>query len=99
MYKLGEAPSPRADVVQLADFLEVECLRQTDRNASIQDVLSDIGRLSDDFETEAAESDADRDSLVAAVLAELVERQEDSGLGTHRYAFDIDTTRAVLHFR
>ena len=36
MFKIGETPPFEANPIEHADFLELECLRQSDRSASGQ---------------------------------------------------------------
>lgn len=87
---LGQTPSPWAPSTDWADFLEVECLRQSDRNASSGDLLAALSRIDDDAPEERAFTDSQSETLVAETFAELSERARHSGTGTHCYPFRID---------
>jgi hypothetical protein len=96
MYKLGQVPSLRAGIEELADYVEVECLRQTDRNASIEDVLRSAGRVAEDLEDDREQQDIRSDTVAVSIAEELVSRVRDAGLGLYRYPFRFDGGRYVL---
>jgi hypothetical protein len=98
MFRLGQTPSPRANAVELADYVEIECLRQSDRNASIEDLLRDIGRISEDSESDREAADAEVDDIVLAVGKELADRAGGTGPDRrpYRYPFSLDPRAEVL---
>src|SRR5205823_19035 len=57
MFKIGQAPTPRADSVEHADYLEIECLRRSDARVSGADLAAALGRLDDDLLEEKPKSD------------------------------------------
>lgn len=92
------APSVKADPVEHADYLEIDCLRQSDRNASAADLTAALGRVSDDLPEERPETDSRMEALVEAAFAELAERARHCGTGRHRYPFRVSEDDKLLEF-
>jgi len=61
MFKIGEVPSLQAGPIEHADFVELECLRQSDRNASGNDLAAALGRVDDDLPEDRGKSDPTRE--------------------------------------
>jgi hypothetical protein len=98
MFKIGETPSMSADPIEHADYLEIECLRQSDRNASGADLISALGRVADDLPEDRPMADEKAEHIIEAVFEELAERIANSGVGAYRYPFAIDKSSRLLQF-
>lgn len=98
MFKIGETPSMSADPIEHADYLEIECLRQSDRNASGADLIAALGRVADDLPEERAKADERAEEIIEATFNELRERRKHSGKGAYRYPFKIDKSERLLRF-
>ena len=79
MFKIGEVPSLQAGPIEHADFLELECLRQSDRNASGSDLAAALGRVDDDLPEDRARSDTRMENMVDEAFSELGYRAQQSG--------------------
>ena len=99
MFKLGNVPSPSADSLEHADFLEIECLRQSDNNASAADLAAAFGRLSDDVPEDKADSDFVAENTVQEAFSELADRSTHSGCSKHRYPFKVSGDSPLLKLR
>lgn len=98
MFKIGEVPSLQAGPIEHADFLEIECLRQSDRNASGNDLAAALGRVDDDLPEDRPESDTRMENIVDEALAELSYRAQQSGVGPHVYPFAVHEDTRLLEF-
>lgn len=49
-YKIGDVPSVNASKVEIADFLEIECLANDSKELSLVDISSLVGIASDEYE-------------------------------------------------
>lgn len=98
MFKIGEAPSLQAGPVEHADFLELECLRQSDRNASGSDLAAALGRVDDDLPEERSRSDVRMENIAEEAFSELVYREQQSGGGPHVYPFSVTESAKLLQF-
>src|SRR5262245_14542454 len=98
MFKIGETPSMSADPIEHADFLELECMRQSDRNASGADLIAALGRLADDPPEERGTADERAEQIIEAAFDELSERKRHCGTGAYRYPFKIDKSERLLKF-
>ena len=98
MFKMGEVPSPRAAAVEHADYLELECLRKGDKEASGADLAAALGRLDDDVLDEKAIADIRMEATVESAFAELLERYEHSGSGEYKYPFSVTEDASLLKF-
>lgn len=56
-YKLGSIPSESASTCEIADFLEVECLKSDTSSVSIVEAANKLGILTDDNEDDIEDSD------------------------------------------
>ena len=98
MFKLGDAPLPTADPIDHADFLEIECLRQSDRNASGGDLSAVFSRINDDLPEDRTEADLDSENAVREAFSELADRVVHSGRRRHRYPYRIGRNADLLKF-
>jgi hypothetical protein len=98
MFKIGEVPSVQAGPVEHADFLEIECLRQSDRNASGGDLAAALGRLDDDAPEDRGESDTRMENILDEAYSELGCRAQHSGRSSHSYPFRVDEQARLLEF-
>jgi hypothetical protein len=96
MFKIGEAPSLQAGPVEHADFLELECLRQSDRNASGSDLAAALGRVDDDLPEDRPRSDTRMENVVDDAFSELDYRAQQSGGGPHVYPFSVSESARLL---
>ncbi|MFO0797091.1 MAG: hypothetical protein U0804_06405 [Gemmataceae bacterium] len=99
MFKIGETPNPTAHPNDHADFIELECLRQTDGNASGGDLTAAIKRLEDDDPERRATSDVRHESIVDAAFTELRNRATYSGSGYYRYPFRVSEDDQLLELK
>ena len=98
MFKLGSAPLQSADPIDHADYLELECLRQSDRNASGGDLAAIFSRLSDDLPEERPDSDIDSENAILEAFSELSDRIVHSGKTKHRYPYRLNRCADLLKF-
>jgi len=98
MFKIGRVPSLQAGPIEHADFLELECLRQSDRNASGGDLAAALGRVDDDLPEERDESDIHTENYVRETFEELEYRSEHCGIGPHPYPFKVYGDSLFLEF-
>lgn len=99
MFKIGETPSVTAHPIEHADYLEFECLRQTDGNASGGDLIAALKRIDDDLPDRRATSDERYESIADAAFAELKSRSEHCGVGYYPYPFKVSEDSQLLEFR
>ena len=90
MYKLYSLPSPRAEINELADFAEIECLRKG--QVSRREVTAALGRLEDDI-YEGDHIDDPLESELEDVFSELDQRKK---FCNNCYPFLLDDTGQVL---
>lgn len=74
MFKLPEAPSPRASAHELADFAEWVCWR--DDTSSMTQLLRDLGRLSENDYTDGVPEEEPIDRVVEEAFSEIERRKE-----------------------
>src|SRR3954453_15848997 len=98
MSRIGDVPSVQAGPIEHADFLELECLRQSDRNASGGDLAAALGRVDDDLPEERGESDTRMENAVQEAFAELGYRAHHSGSGPYIYPFSVNEATQFLEF-
>jgi hypothetical protein len=96
---LGHTPSARANQVEWADFLEIQCLFQSDRNASSGDLLAALSRIDDDILEERGRVDGRFDGLVFDTFTELRARSEHCGRGVYKYPFRVDEEGQFIELR
>ncbi len=89
MFKLGQAPMHTDDPIHHADYIEIECLRQSDRNYSGGDLSAVFSRLNDDLPENRRDEDLDTENAVREAFSELADRIEHSGKRKHRYPYKI----------
>lgn len=94
MSTFPKIPKPHIDNVSaIADFAEIYCLQQSDRNISITDVASAISLSRD-------EDEDDRIQLsVVDAFGELEERLQNCGENDGRYPFSISSRGELLQFK
>jgi hypothetical protein len=98
MFKIGEVPSLQAGPIEQADFLELECLRQSDRNASGSDLAAAPGRVDDDLPEDRVQSDMRMENIAEEAFSELGYRAQQSGPGPHVCPFSVDEATRLLEF-
>ena len=98
MFKIGETPTLTAHPTDHADYLEIECLRQSDGNASGQDLIAALKKLADDAMEDRNTSDDRFENIVTAAFAELKCRAAHSGRGYYRYPFRVSEDDQLLDF-
>lgn len=82
-YKLGTPPSPRPSLNELADFIEVECLRSSSHSFSVTEVAQQLGLVDD----ESTPEDEECESLeqIRAALSLIEDRRRNAN---NRYPFN-----------
>jgi hypothetical protein len=98
MFKIGATPPLGAGAVEHADFLELECLRQSDRNASGEDLKAALSRIDDDMPQDRPISDQRLENIVEETFIELAARATHGGQGPHQYPFEVDEQGKLLKF-
>ena len=80
-YKLNNLPSPRATIAELADFVEIECLKSASKSYTLESATRTLGILSD--ENEASSLSDDEDDILhekmIAVSREIENRIQHTG--------------------
>jgi hypothetical protein len=97
-FKICEVPSPNADPVEHADYLELECLRQSDRNASGGGLAAALSRIDDDLPEDRHDADERMEAIVEGAFDELENRSEHSGDGPYKYPFKVDAKDKLLEY-
>lgn len=98
MFKIGRVPSIQAGPIEHADYLELECLRQSDRNASGGDIAAALGRVDDDLPENRDGSDVQTENFVQEAFGELEYRVQHCGSGPHPYPFTVNGKGLLLEF-
>jgi hypothetical protein len=92
MFKLPDAPSPRAGTSELADFVEWSAWREG--TVSIRDVLAALGRMEDNEYNIGCDDDEDETAnLLDEVFNEIERRSSSCGNG---YPFTLHRSGTVL---
>lgn len=99
MFKIGETPSVTAHPIEHADYLEFECLRQSDGNASGADLIAALKRIDDDLPEKRATSDERYEAIVDAAFTELKHRSEHCGNSHYTYPFKVSDDHQLLDFK
>ncbi len=92
-YTLSDAPSPRADIIELADFWEVECLKKQDFSISVLDMGKMLGIIDDVQEEDDEIEDFKLEGKLQEVTDE-IERRVKSCNG--KYPFKLINLDYVL---
>ena len=69
-YKLSSDITPQANVVEVADFWEMECLRKADFSASIMDIKKTMGIMDDEQEDDDPEQEIQLENFYTDVVRE-----------------------------
>lgn len=78
MYKLGNIPSIKDDISEIADFIEIKCLFSEEGVFSIESARSALSVESDELYFEGIDDDDDRTyNRLMEVFAELKQRKKD----------------------
>lgn len=78
MYKLGNIPSIKDDISEIADFIEIKCLFSEEGVFSIESARSTLSVESDELFFEGIDDDDDRTyNRLMEVFAELKQRKKD----------------------
>ena len=92
-YKLASGLSPQPNVVELADFWEIECLRRVDHTVSILDISQSRGIADDVQEGDAEEHDMELENEQVNVIEEVRRRINSSN---DKYPFKLDDDSYIL---
>ena len=88
MYKLGNIPSIKDDISEIADFIEIKCLFSDEGLYSIESAKSALSVESDELHFEGIDDDDDKIyNRLMEVFAELKQRKRDCN---NFYPFNID---------
>ena len=92
MFKLPHAPSPKADVHELADFAEITCLRTG--TVSKREIVADLGRVDDNDNNIGCDDNEDENSdALDEVMLEIDRRDKACRNG---YPFKLELAGTVL---
>ncbi len=91
MYKLYEAPSSTAKINELADFVEVECIRND--QTSKRELLAALGRMEDTDYTDGVPIDDPLEDTLNDVYNELEKRKSNCN---NSYPFHLDLQGHVV---
>lgn len=92
MFKLPNPPSPKADVHELADFIELICWDRG--SASKREVVAYLGQVDDnDYNIGCDDDDDENSDLLDEVMNEIERREYACGSG---YPFQLDLEGTVL---
>jgi len=92
-FTLTDGISPRPDIVEMADFWEVECLKKVDLSASLLDVSKSLG-ISDDIQEDEAENEEEELEEKQQELVDEIERRIKSCSG--KYPFKLSNLGYML---
>lgn len=92
MFKLPNIPSPRANSHEIADFIELECVKR--RTVSMRGIIAALNRIADNDYTDGTAEEDLIDSCVESAFAEIENRIDYSN---QRYPFTFDSTGNILH--
>lgn len=92
MYKIESDLSSRADINELADFVEILCLR--DEHVSKQEIIAILGRVDDNERTSGLDADERLESKIDDIFSELEFRFR---ISNGKYPFDIDESGHVIY--
>ena len=84
MYKLTDSPSPKAKVHELADYIEIECIRN--KKVSVIQMITALERGEDHFHTGELPENDPLQGIINGVLNEIDKRRLFCG---NRYPFKI----------
>ena len=94
-YKLASGLSPQPNVVEIADFWEIECLRRVDHTVSILDITQSMGIAADVQEGDAEEHDMELENEQINAIEEVRRRINSS---KDKYPFKLADDSYVLSF-
>ena len=84
MYKIPDIPSPKAGINEIADFVEIQCLKK--ESVSDREILSSLDRLSDHRYEDGVPEDDELDTIIEETFREIDRRGRLCGT---RYPFEI----------
>ena len=87
-FTLAEGLSPRPDIVEMADFWEIECLKKADFAASLLDISKSLG-ISDDVQESDIEDEESELEEKQQLLVDEIGRRIRCGSG--KYPFELST--------
>ena len=94
MFKIPGLPSPQAHSHELADFIELECVKET--SVSARQVLAALNRIADNDYTDGVDEEEDIDIGVEEAFSEIENRIRYTN---NRYPFSLDSTGSILTIR
>lgn len=98
VFKIGTTPPRSAHPDAHADFLELECLRQSDGNASGGDLIAALKRVDDDAPGDRGVSDERYEATVQSAFGELLSRQLHTSPAHHVYPYRVSSDDQLLEF-
>jgi hypothetical protein len=93
MYKIPDVPSPQADLHEIADFIEIQCIRN--KSISAREIFANLNRLEDHYYTDGVPEDDELEPKLTDTLIEIDNRSKWCG---KRYPFRIDQHGYVVTF-
>lgn len=92
-FTLAEGLCPRPDIIEMADFWEIECFKKADFSASLLDVSKALG-ISDDIQEDEIEAEEEELEEKQEQLVDEIERRIKSCSG--KYPFKLSSLGYVL---
>lgn len=92
-YTLADGLSPRPNIVQFADYWEIECLKKADYSASILDIIKSKGIADDVQETEEEAHESELEEEQIRTVEEIRRRVNSC---SNKYPFKLDDRGYVL---
>ena len=107
-YKIPDVPSPKADVHELADYIEIECIIKN-KSVSTYEIFSSLDLLDDHYYPDGVPEDDELEPKIADTLSEIDRRCLSCGtrypftLGRHGYVVTLnpvldENTREIYTF-
>ncbi len=84
MYKIPDIPTPKADINEIADFVEVQCLKKS--NVSAREIFSSLDILTDEHYENGVPEDDELEHIIDDTFAEIERRSQFCGT---RYPFEL----------
>lgn len=91
MYKIPDIPSPKADINEIADFVEIQCIK--DKSVSARKIFSSLDILSDHRYEDGVPEDDELEPIIVDTFNEIDRRGQLCGT---RYPFEIGTHGHVV---
>ncbi len=92
-FTLAGGLSPQPDIIEMADFWEIECFKKADYSASLLDISKSLGIIDDVQEDEIEDAEYELEEKQQQLIDEIVRRINCSA---EKYPFSLSTRGYVL---